>query len=258
MIDATLRSALHALSPILDRIVVVGGAAHQIHSKLAGSSEIPLTTEDVDIVIGERGKLPDLSGALAAADFEAVPRGVTTPPSVIYRAQDGSYLQFVCRRMGAQGGRSGDKPSVEESYGLVAESLPNVQILAFECWDFEVPDGATSVKAQVAHPACFILQKGLISEERGLEERAKDLLYVHDTLRLFDPVDLRDTAQRAYASLSKAQLKKHKHWRSTTLALNASLPYSAANIANNSARGGRLTGEDVQALCSHGLELLLD
>lgn len=153
MIDQTLTQALRALSPILERIVVVGGAAHRVHSQLAGGEGVPLMTEDIDIVIGQKGTLPDLSGALSAADFTGIPRGVTTPPSMIYRAQNGDYIQFLCRRTGAQGGRDGARPNTEVSYGLVAESLTHVEVLAFEPLTFTVPGGDDPLLAKVAHPA---------------------------------------------------------------------------------------------------------
>lgn len=37
----------------------------------------------------------------------------------------------------------------------------------------------------VANPVCFIAQKLLISGKRPPRERAKDVLYIHDTLELF-------------------------------------------------------------------------
>ncbi len=215
-------------------------------------------TEDIDIVIGEKGVLPDLSEALKAARFEEVPRGVTTPPSIIYRAPGGDYVQFLCRRTGAQGGRSGSRAHVEKAYGLVAESLTHVEILAFESWEFDLPGEDDVLKARVVHPACFILQKGLISESRSLGERAKDLLYVHDTLRLFDPAELRGTAQQALEHLSKGERRKFAHWRKATLQSDAGIAHSAAGIANASARSGRLTGDVVRETCSLGLELLFD
>lgn len=258
MIDATLMEALRALSPIIERIVVVGGAAHRIHAQLAGGEEEPLMTEDVDMVICQTGQLPDVSEALEAADFVGVPRGVKTPPSMIYRTQNGSYLQFLCRRRGAPGGRDGNKPGIETSYGLVAESMAHVDILAFEPQTFEVPNGATPLLGRVAHPACFILQKSLIWESRGLEERAKDLLYVHDTLRLFDPLELRETALRAWETLTKRERRKVARWRSVVLDPKTDLPFSAANIANASGRAGQLTGESLLRTSSHGFELLLD
>jgi len=40
-------------------------------------------------------------------------------------------------------------------------------------------------RAQIANPASFLAQKILIHEEREPRERAKDLLYIHDTIEVF-------------------------------------------------------------------------
>jgi hypothetical protein len=38
---------------------------------------------------------------------------------------------------------------------------------------------------QIANPASFLAQKILIHEQRDYKDRAKDLLYMHDTVELF-------------------------------------------------------------------------
>ena len=40
-------------------------------------------------------------------------------------------------------------------------------------------------KIQIANPASFLAQKILIHRERDYKDRAKDLLYMHDTIELF-------------------------------------------------------------------------
>ena len=40
-------------------------------------------------------------------------------------------------------------------------------------------------KIQIANPVSFVAQKVLIHEERKREDRAKDILYIHDTLEVF-------------------------------------------------------------------------
>jgi hypothetical protein len=40
-------------------------------------------------------------------------------------------------------------------------------------------------KIQVANPTSFLAQKILIHQERDYKDRAKDLLYVHDTIEVF-------------------------------------------------------------------------
>lgn len=38
---------------------------------------------------------------------------------------------------------------------------------------------------QIANPASFLAQKILIHEQRNYKDRAKDLLYMHDTIEAF-------------------------------------------------------------------------
>ena len=38
---------------------------------------------------------------------------------------------------------------------------------------------------QIANPTCFLVQKILIHQERNYKDKAKDLLYMHDTVEVF-------------------------------------------------------------------------
>jgi hypothetical protein len=68
--------------------------------------------------------------------------------------------------------------------------LRYIEILLISPWKVELGEEngyALSPKrtVQVANPASFLAQKILIHEQRDYKDRAKDLLYMHDTIEVF-------------------------------------------------------------------------
>ena len=49
----------------------------------------------------------------------------------------------------------------------------------------ELPHQRLKRTVQIANPASFLAQKILIHEQRDYRDRAKDLLYTHDTIEVF-------------------------------------------------------------------------
>jgi hypothetical protein len=125
--------------------------------------------------------------------------------------------------------------------------------LLSEPWtvDFERPD--LNAKLQVANPVSFLAQKTLIHKTRDRRNRAKDILYMHDTLELFgaalpelrrlwNEVLVPTLPERTAATVSRAS-------RDRFGAITDDIR-RAAEIAADRA----LAPETVRLVCSYGLE----
>jgi hypothetical protein len=74
--------------------------------------------------------------------------------------------------------------------GVSSQLLRYIEILLISPWKVELGEEkgyAMSPKrtVQIANPASFLAQKILIHEQRDYKDRAKDLLYMHDTIDVF-------------------------------------------------------------------------
>jgi hypothetical protein len=68
--------------------------------------------------------------------------------------------------------------------------LRYIEILLISPWKVELSEGngyaiSPARTVQVANPAGFLAQKILIHEQRDYKDRAKDLLYMNDTIEVF-------------------------------------------------------------------------
>ena len=74
--------------------------------------------------------------------------------------------------------------------GVSSQLLRYIEILLVFPWKIALGDKngypfMPAKKIQVANPASFLAQKILIHEQRHYRDKAKDLLYMHDTIELF-------------------------------------------------------------------------
>jgi hypothetical protein len=74
--------------------------------------------------------------------------------------------------------------------GVSSQLLRYIDILLLSPWKVELGEKngyALSPKrtVQIANPASFFAQKILIHEQRDYKDKAKDLLYMHDTIEVF-------------------------------------------------------------------------
>jgi hypothetical protein len=81
-----------------------------------------------------------------------------------------------------------DRPSLNESTNRNGCKLDsNLPVLESKI-GVHRPDGdrrIASLHIQIANPTSFLAQKILIHGERDYKDRAKDLLYMHDTIEMF-------------------------------------------------------------------------
>ena len=76
------------------------------------------------------------------------------------------------------------------SEGFLRSSSAIVDILIVAPWWIELSSEngfpfSKKKNVQIANPTSFLAQKILIHEERGRRDRAKDILYIHDTIEAF-------------------------------------------------------------------------
>jgi hypothetical protein len=106
---------------------------------------------------------------------------------------------------------------------------------------------------RVAHPARFLAQKVLIHSKRDPRDRAKDILYMHDTLEVFGSrlVELRaDWETRISPQLHRRDVAKVRGAASTLFAETTDDIRAAVTIA----LGRSLTPGSLRQACQLGLE----
>lgn len=182
-----------ALEPWLDQIVIIGGWAHQLYRRHPAAQELdypPLTTLDTDIAVPL--SLPpqeeDIRSRLIAHGFKEEFLGDHRPPATHYHLGDessGFYVEFLTPLIGSERDRKGNSKSTAAIGGVNSQRLRHVELLLHSPWSIDFEAGEFTGRIQIANPVSFIAQKVLIHQNREREDRAKDILYVHDTLEVF-------------------------------------------------------------------------
>ena len=203
---ASFARLVESLSPWLDQVVVIGGWAHRLHRFHPAAQALdyaPLATLDADVALPTRFRVTgqELYDRLTANGFEAEFLGHHKPPAAHYRLADPGiefYAEFLTPLVGGTHKRG--KPNATKRVGGVAsQKLRHIEILLCAPWTVRLSaaDGfplAEETAVLVANPTSFLSQKILIHAKRNRTERAKDILYMHDTLETFGPriVELRN------------------------------------------------------------------
>jgi len=263
-----LSKLLEALDPWLSQVVIVGGWAHRLfryHPRAQAVGYEPLLTLDTDVAIPVKLEIRghDLRARLASAGFKEQFLGEHLPPATHYQLGDkkGSfYAEFLTPLIGSEYDRDGHRRATTQVAGVTSQNLRYVDLLLGSPWKVELSrangfpfDNAKQI--QIAHPTRFMAQKLLIHDQRERRSRAKDILYLHDTIELFG------------ASLDVLQ----EEWR---MGPRGALPESAIRVVENAsdtlfshvtegiraavqvASGRALTPEGVQELCRAGLKVV--
>jgi len=257
---------LEALAPWLDQVVIVGGWAHRLywHHPFARPLEHPpLTTLDADVAIS--GTMPvkegEIRNRLHAAGFQEDRLGGSEAPVIHYCLERGLgafYAEFLTPRTGGAYGRGGSRKRPIIAGGIAAQPLAYVDILLKSPWQVNLDKtGLTSWRGavQIASPVRFLAQKLLILPRRSQDDRAKDILYIHDTLQVFGS-RLEELRGEWEGNVAPSLLAAHgkeirkaaiRHFRVLTDAIR-----QAARIAGRE----DLTEEDLRASCEYGLREL--
>lgn len=187
---------VEALEPALDRLVIVGGWAHRFfrfHPLAMQPSEDLLMTEDFDLAIPVEAlatSWPPLGERLAQAGFVLKQGGGELGESRIYsyRPNPTFTIQFLAVRRGLGTSRDGTVVRTVQVGGISAEVLGDLDLFTVDPWRLTCSRPVVgTIELAIVHPTAFVVGKLLVScaPNRGPAERAKDLVYVADTLRLF-------------------------------------------------------------------------
>lgn len=180
------------------QLVFIGGWGHRLHTlhPKAGRLDFqPIATRDTDLAFASKVVLEgDIKSALVKQGFNEQLSGDFKPPTAHYTLgsdESGFYAEFLTPLAGSGYKRSGAKDATLEMAGISAQKIRHLDILMVDPWIVTVgPDNGVPLPApfdlQVANPLCFMVQKLLIKQDRSRKKQAQDLLYIHDTIQLFD------------------------------------------------------------------------
>lgn len=261
----SMQCALTALRPILQEAVIIGGWAHRLHSlhPLAEARFEPLTTVDCDIALPLALGIPSgisIEERLRKAGFACVVDGneLAEHRRYVLTSDREFYVQFVTRRQGS----AAAQPRMQELAGVLAEPLRDIDLALEEPWSTQLTlDQGVPVTVQIVRPSAFLIGKLLVagSARRG-EDRAKDLVYVSDTLLMFEDAieDLRDEALGVLSSLSRSQRSRLRASLAQHLGARPSDSlYAAAEISSRAGSGRPADLARLRSVLRYGIRFLL-
>ncbi|MEX2264436.1 MAG: GSU2403 family nucleotidyltransferase fold protein [Bryobacteraceae bacterium] len=182
-----------ALEPWLEQVVIIGGWAHQLYRRHPSAQELdypPLMTLDTDIAVPLKLPIrePDIRARLLAHGFVEEFLGDDRPPTTHYHLGDeasGFYVEFLTPLIGGGYDRKRRRKATAEVAGVASQQLRHVELLLHHPWSIDFESREFAAMIQIANPVSFVAQKVLIHDEREREDRAKDILYMRDTLEVF-------------------------------------------------------------------------
>jgi Nucleotidyltransferase len=188
---------IEALEPWLDKVVVIGGWAHRLYRldpRARALEYPPLATLDSDVAVPLRiaVKEANIRERLLAGGFEEEFVGEHKPPATHYHLgkMGGFYAEFLTPLVGSEHDRKGERRATLEVGGIFSQRLRYVDILLLYPWSVRLDKAAgypfvPAKRVQIANPVTFLTQKILIHNVRDRRDRAKDALYIHDTIETF-------------------------------------------------------------------------
>jgi hypothetical protein len=257
---------MEALDPWLDRVVIVGGWTLPLlrHHPLAqGLPYAPLFTRDADVAVpaGLRSERVDVRERLLARGFHEDFLGDDKPPVTHYQLGDdaGFYVEFLTPLVGSEFKRNQKRDVTATIAGVTAQKLRHVEILLVEPWTVAFPRAQGEIGfhgVNVANPVSYVVQKLLVHAKRKPDARAKDVLYVHDTIELFAASlnDLRAVWTNSVSlALERRAIARLHEARRRIFGEVTDLSRTAALMAV----GRRLSPEALVETCNVGLQRLL-
>jgi hypothetical protein len=197
---ASFARLMESLRPWLDQVVIIGGWAHRLyrlHPLAKRPQYEPLATLDADVALPRRLRVAgdEIYQRLRANGFEPEFLGHHRPPAAHYRLTDPGaqfYAEFLTPLAGSAVARRGRQKATQNIGGISSQNLRYVEILLAAPWNLTLSsnDGfplAHEARVQITNPVSFLAQKILIHGRRSRGERAKDILYMHDTIQIFAP-----------------------------------------------------------------------
>lgn len=93
--------------------------------------------------------------------------------------------------------------------GVIAQALPRLDVVMVEPWSIVVPGADGDFRVRVANPVSYIAQKLMVMGDRPAQDRAKDILYIHDTLELYG--GRLEELHRLWRESIRPEIGKHAH-----------------------------------------------
>jgi Nucleotidyltransferase len=186
-----------ALEPWLGEVVLIGGWAHRLYRLDPRARKLdypPLTTLDGDVAVPPRLKEQEstIRQRLLDAGFREEFEGEDHPPATHYNYGKGGgfYAEFLAPLVGSEYDRHGQRKATIEVGGVSSQLLRYIEILLVSPWSVGLGEESgfpltPKRSVQIANPASFLAQKILIHDQRDHRDKAKDLLYMHDTVEVF-------------------------------------------------------------------------
>src|SRR5579862_3312405 len=186
-----------AIEPWLGEVVLAGGWAHRLYRldpRARKLDYLPLTTLDGDVAVPPKLRKEEstVRKRLLEAGFEEEFVGEDRPPATHYHYGKGGgfYAEFLAPLEGSEYDRHGKRKATKEVGGVSSQLLRYIEILLISPWKIELGEENGYVLSpkqtvQIANPASFLAQKILIHEQRDYKDKAKDVLYMHDTIEVF-------------------------------------------------------------------------
>jgi hypothetical protein len=254
---------LEALEPWLEHLVIVGGWAHRLywlHDNVQPPDFKPLTTLDADVAIPANPPVREgeIRQRLLAAGFEEQRLGDSGGMVVHYplvRHPGAFYAEFITSRTGGAHKRDGSRKQPEFVGGVAAQPLAHVDLLLESPWQVDLDDPGLIPwrgTVRIAGPVRFLAQKLLILRGRSPNDRAKDILYIHDTLQVFGR-RLEQLREEWKESVAPSLLPAHRKKIQEAAERHFGVLTDAIRQAKDVARREDLTAEDLRAGCERGL-----
>ena len=182
-----------ALEPWLDQIVIVGGWAHRLYRRHPDAQALdypPLSTLDADVALSPTlmSGAMDIHARLLAFGFKEEFFGEARPPAIHYHLggePSGFYAEFLTPLVGSEYDRKRKRKVTMEVAGAATQQLRHIELLLDSPWLIRVEHAGFAAWIQIANPVAFLVQKILIHRRRDPQDRAKDILYIRDTLEVF-------------------------------------------------------------------------
>ena len=223
-----------------------------------------MLTLDTDVAIPGtlETREQDLRDRLIGSGFKEKFLGEDKPPATHYQLGDeGSafYAEFLTPLAGSEYDRDGKRRATTRVAGITSQNLRYLDLLLDSPWIVQLSreNGFTfenPKQIRVAHPTRFMVQKILIQEKRDRRSRAKDILYIHDTIELLG------------ASLDVLGEEWQLVRRGLSLSLIRTVETAADRMfskvtddirgAVQAAAGRALTPQGVQEFCRAGLKIV--
>lgn len=189
---------IESLHPWLSQVVIIGGWAHRLyrlHPLAQPLDYEPLGTLDTDIAIPAQllATGPGIRECLLEGGFQEELLGDARPPVAHYRVATGNsgfYAEFLTPLAGSELKRGSRRDETVHIAGIFAQKLRHLDLLLKALWEVEIGAANGYPTRAIRHvrlpnPAAYLAQKMLIHGKRDHTDRAKDVLYIHDTIETF-------------------------------------------------------------------------